>query len=136
MAESKFPKPWRVEYCGDCYRIFDVNNRQLFVIVGDEFGGDENEDPAKGTVFDHGDADEQASLAHEIERLFGVKETSAEQAWLDEVQKIVCTFVQNDVELGELMLDHSERYWNDCLEKGLTPQEALDRFPKQYRKKA
>jgi hypothetical protein len=51
-----------------------------------------------------------------------------DQAWIDEVQKIVCKFVQNDEDLGMLMLDGSPRYWDQCFEDGLTPQQALDRY--------
>jgi hypothetical protein len=51
-----------------------------------------------------------------------------QQSWVDEVQQIVSTFVQNDHELGELMLDHSERYWDQCFTEGLSPQQAADRF--------
>jgi hypothetical protein len=50
------------------------------------------------------------------------------QAWIDEVQKIVCEFSQNDQDLGELMLDHSARYWDECFEDGLTPQQSLDKL--------
>ena len=52
------------------------------------------------------------------------------QVWIDEVQEIVCNFVQNDDDLGELMLDHSEQYWDECFDEGLTPQQALDGFVK------
>lgn len=72
MSEM-FPKPWRVRFGGDCYRIFDANNRQLFVIVGDEFGGDKDENPDKATVFDYGAANEQEALASEIEQMFEAK---------------------------------------------------------------
>jgi hypothetical protein len=51
-----------------------------------------------------------------------------EQAWINEVQKIVGEFVQNDHDLGELMLDHSQPYWDACFYDGLTPQQALDEF--------
>jgi hypothetical protein len=51
-----------------------------------------------------------------------------DQAWIDEVQKITCEFVQNDQALGEFMLDHSEWYWEECFEEGMTPQQALDDF--------
>jgi hypothetical protein len=51
-----------------------------------------------------------------------------EQAWFDETQRIVCEFVQNDNELGELMLDHSPHYWEECFDKGFTPQAALNGF--------
>lgn len=50
-----------------------------------------------------------------------------DQEWVDEVQRIVSEFVQNDHDLGELMLDRSEYYWEQCFEDGLTPQQALDR---------
>jgi hypothetical protein len=51
-----------------------------------------------------------------------------EQAWFDEAQKIACDFVQNDQDLGELMLDHCAWYWEECFEEGLTPQQALNDF--------
>jgi hypothetical protein len=63
----KFPKPWRAEFCGDCYRVFDANDRQLFIIFDDE---DEEAHPANPTVFNHGTPDEQEALADEIERMF------------------------------------------------------------------
>jgi hypothetical protein len=50
------------------------------------------------------------------------------QAWVDEVQEIVCEFVQNDAELGELMLDHCQGYWDKCFYDGLTPRQALNGF--------
>lgn len=50
------------------------------------------------------------------------------QAWLDKMQEIACDFVQDDDELGELMLDHCEWYWEECFEEGLTPQQALEEF--------
>jgi hypothetical protein len=53
-----------------------------------------------------------------------------QQAWFDEVQKLALTFVQNDNELGELMLDRSPLYWDRCFDDGLTPQQALDRLIK------
>jgi uncharacterized UBP type Zn finger protein len=61
------------------------------------------------------------------EAVFGSDE---HQEWINEVQQIVCDFVANDDDddLGELMLDHSERYWDDSFGEGLTPQQALDRF--------
>jgi hypothetical protein len=51
-----------------------------------------------------------------------------EQAWIDEVQLIVSTYVNdlNDDHLGEMMLDHSEGYWNASYEAGLTPKQAMD----------
>lgn len=50
------------------------------------------------------------------------------QQWIDEVQKIVKEFVQNDNELGELMLDRSERFWDECFREGLSPKHSLNRF--------
>jgi hypothetical protein len=55
----------------------------------------------------------------------------SEQVWIDEVQLIVSEFVQNDNDLGKLMLDHSSHYWADCFAKGLTPRQALDGYIKR-----
>jgi hypothetical protein len=60
-----------------------------------------------------------------------VTSLDAWQQWINEVQKITCEFVQNDEHLGMLMLDGSHRYWDQCFENGLTPQQALDKFIKQ-----
>jgi hypothetical protein len=62
----------------------------------------------------------------EIERLI-----DPHQTFFDDVQKIVSVFVQNDEDLGELLLDYSQDYWDDCYDKGLTVQQGLDRFLKQ-----
>lgn len=51
-----------------------------------------------------------------------------DQEWFDETQKITRAFVQDDQELGELMLDRCERYWDRSFEDGLSPQQALDRL--------
>lgn len=48
------------------------------------------------------------------------------ETWENEVQRIVCDFVQDDEELGTLLLEHSEPYWMRCCAKGWTPQRALD----------
>jgi hypothetical protein len=66
----RFPKPWRVQNCGDCYRVFDANNRHLFIITGDEFL-DERERPEDATVFEHGSAEERQALAEAIEGIEG-----------------------------------------------------------------
>ena len=65
---SQFPKPWRAEYCGDCYRVYDANNLQLFTIDGDEY--EDSEGNAQETVFFYGEAHEQEDLCAEIEKIF------------------------------------------------------------------
>jgi hypothetical protein len=49
-----------------------------------------------------------------------------DQKWFDEIHKLVFEFIGDRDELGELMLDGSERHWDFCYEAGLTPQQALD----------
>jgi len=51
-----------------------------------------------------------------------------EQEWFDEAQKIACAFVQNDEELGMLMLDRANHYWEQSYFDGLSPQQALDKL--------
>jgi hypothetical protein len=46
--------------------------------------------------------------------------------WSDQIQILVSHFVQNDNELGEMLLDHMPNYWEACFDKGLTPQQAVD----------
>jgi hypothetical protein len=55
----------------------------------------------------------------------------AQQEWFDEAQKIANDFVQNDTDLGLLMLDCSQSYWDRCFDDGLTPQQALDKLIKR-----
>ena len=109
-----FPKPWRVEFCGDCYRVYDAKNRQLFVISGDEFGGDENEDPAKATVFTYGEAEEQDALSAEIERMFmrgrametwfkGIQLNKAELSFFAEVETACLGLEVESLERDELL---------------------------------
>lgn len=69
MSVSESFKPWRAEWCGDCYRIFDASDRHLFVIGSDEFLN-EKEDPADATAFLYGTSDEQTALDEEILQLF------------------------------------------------------------------
>ena len=69
-----FPRPWRSEFVGDAFRVFDANDRHLFVICGDEILN-EKEDPADATVlFWSGTKDEQQEIAEEIEQLFPARE--------------------------------------------------------------
>jgi len=68
MAEM-FPKPWRSIWCGDAYRVYDANDRHLFVISGDEFST-EDEDPETATALIWGEAAEQTVLMGGIEELF------------------------------------------------------------------
>ena len=64
-----FPKPWSAEWCGDCYRVFDANNRHLFIITSDELLN-EDENPKDATVLGYGTDDEQRILCVSIEGLF------------------------------------------------------------------
>jgi hypothetical protein len=73
-----FPEPWYSKWCGDCWRIFDANDRHLFVIAADEFST-VDEDPKTGTVFTWtGTRAEQEELAQQIEHLFPEKGESHE----------------------------------------------------------
>lgn len=71
--KAMFPKPWSYVWCGDSYRIYDANDRHLFVITSDEFDS-EDEDPKTATVLQHGSEEEQAELCKHIELLFPEKE--------------------------------------------------------------
>jgi hypothetical protein len=68
---KRFPKPWRSRFCGDCYRVYDADDQELFIIVGDEFSnGDEEKNPDLGTVFEWGSKEDHAALCEEIEKVF------------------------------------------------------------------
>jgi hypothetical protein len=77
-----------------------------------------------------------ADKMSEAARLFGddLEATKAQsvnsgmrdrQLWMDEVQKITKDFVGRDHDLGLLMLDMANNYWDKCFDDGLTPQEGL-----------
>lgn len=61
-----------------------------------------------------------------------MKQTWSQQNWYDEINKIAHAFVQNDQELGELLLDHCN--WDSQFDRGLTPQQALDEWIKTLEK--
>lgn len=66
--KSQFPKPWRVLWVGEAYRVFDANSRHLFIISSDEFlNGDE--DPGEATVLMYGSDEENEALDLDIERM-------------------------------------------------------------------
>jgi hypothetical protein len=69
---SMFPKPWRVEDvssdgCG-AFRIYDANDRQLFVITADDYTDEDSNDHQ--TVLTHGTDEEQTALDKDLEKLF------------------------------------------------------------------
>ena len=61
---TKFPKPWRMERRYGGWRVYDANDRQLFVISGDQ-----SDNPADITVLDNGTDDQVNSLVDEIGRM-------------------------------------------------------------------
>jgi hypothetical protein len=53
-----------------------------------------------------------------------------EEEWINEANRIALEFVQDDDDLGLMMLDQADSYWFESYDEGLTPQQALDRLIK------
>jgi hypothetical protein len=51
------------------------------------------------------------------------QQESKHDAWMDEMDKLLWDFVQNDMELGEFLLDGCK--WDGAFYAGLTPAKAL-----------
>ena len=67
-----FPQPWHSVWCGDAYRVYDANDRQLFVISVVEYDDEEGEE--QQTVLAYGSDEESNALHAEIGKLWPEKQ--------------------------------------------------------------
>jgi hypothetical protein len=64
-------------------------------------------------------------LVHEKYPASKDPKTAIKERWFTTARELTCEFIQNDAELGQIMLEYCDHYWQQYYENGLSPQDAL-----------